>query len=71
MIRKKIKNKRKNRDIIKRKVEVGIEAEAEVEVEVGIKINREVRDREDLILVIVDPKEDLNILDLINKYNFI
>ena len=69
MIKKKIKNKRKNLDIIKRKVEVGIEAE--VEVEVGIKINREVRDREDLILVIVDPKEDLNILDLINKYNFI
>ena len=69
MIKRKIRNKRKNRDIIKRKVEVGIEAE--VEVEVGIKINREVRDREDLILVIVDPKEDLNILDLVNKYNFI
>ena len=69
MIKSKINKKRKNRDIIKRKVEVGIEAE--VEVEVGIKINREVRDREDLILVIVDPKEDINILDLINKYNFI
>ena len=63
MTKKKIKNKIKNKEIIEEEVEVEIKAEVEVE----IKINQEAQDLEDLILVIVDLKEGLNILNLVNK----
>ena len=51
---------------IKVEIKVEIEAEAEVEVEISL----EVQDQEDQILVVVDLKEDQNILNPINKFNF-
>ena len=75
-IKKKIKIIRKRKNIkkvvniinLEEGVEVKIKAEVEIGVEVGTKINREVQDLENLVLV-VDLKEDRNILNLINKIN--